>query len=266
MTACRDRIEKLDELFAGGLEDREADELRAHLEGCEGCRAYHDRLWRVEAALERKAMPSRAVDGLERRLLARVQAETPAPSWLERLSPEDRPAQAGRSQRPPWLERLRGLWAGQSWLRIGAPLAAAAALAVLVVALPDRPGSGGGEFRPRAGGTGPAYGVRAHCVGNASAVTGEARPGERLSCPEGSWIQLSVTAPEPVLFTAVAHAPDGRSHDLASRAPVGPGTDVPLPFSTPSLKSWLSGPTRLTVRFESSGGELLAERELVLLP
>ena len=247
MTACRDRIEKLDELFAGGLEDREADELRAHLEGCAGCRAYHDRLWRVEAALERKAMPSRAVDDLERRLLARVapKAEAPAPSWLE---------------------RLRRLWAGPAWLRIGAPLAAAAALAVLVVALPDRPRGGVGEFRPRAGGSGPAYGVRAHCVGSASEVTGEARPGERLSCPEGSWIQLSVTAPEPVLLTAVAHAPDGRTHDLASRQPVGPGPDVPLPFSTPSLKSWLNGPTRLTVRFESSGGELLAERELVLLP
>ena len=246
MNACPDRIAQLDELFTGGLSDREADELRAHVQGCEGCRAYHDRLWKVEAALERRAMPARAASDLERRLLAQMKAQAQV----------------------PWLERLRRAWAEQRWLQIGAPLAAAAALAVIVVALPDRPGEapGPGEFRPRGDPAAPAFGVRAHCIGGGAAVTGEARPGERLVCPEGSSIQLSVTAPEAVWLTAVAHTPAGESHQMAQRVPVGPGADLPLPFSTPSKKTWLSAPTRLTVRFESSGGQVLAERELVLLP
>ena len=245
MNACPDRIAQLDELFTGGLSDREAGELRAHVQGCEGCRAYHDRLWKVEAALERRAMPARAAADLERRLLAQVKAQAHV----------------------PWLERLRRAWAEQRWLQIGAPLAAAAALAVIVVARPDRPAGDPDEFRPRGGApTAPAFGVRAHCIGDAAAITGEARPGERLVCPEGSSIQLSVTAPEAVWLTAVAHAPAGESHQMAQRVPVGPGADLPLPFSTPSSKTWLSAPTPLTVRFESRDGQVLAEREIVLLP
>lgn len=242
MTACREQVEQLEAMFAGDLPEKEADQLRAHLAGCEGCRAYHDRLWQVEAALERRAMPSRAVADLERRLLAQLQTKV------------------------PWTERLRRSWAEQPWLRLGAPLAAAAAVVMLVVFLPQRPGRDAGEFRPRAGGTGPAFGVRAHCIGSAAQVTGEARPGEQLSCPEGSAIQLSVTAPEAALLTATALTPGGETHALAKRVPVAAGTDVPLPFSTPSQRSWLSGPTRLTVRFESEGGEVLAERELTLSP
>jgi len=242
MTACADRIAKLDALFVGDLPAREVDELRAHLAGCDGCRAYHDRLWRAEAALEGRAMPARAMADLERRLLAQVKGK----------------------DRAPWPERFRGFWAERRWLQVGAPLAVATALALLVVVVPrhqpDDP------FRARSGGTGPAFGVRAYCIGPAAAVTGEARPGEQRACPEGSAIQLSVTAPEPVLVTATARGEAGEPQDLAQRVPMGPGVDAPLPFSTPSRKAWLSGPTRLTVRFESAAGQVLAERELRLSP
>ncbi|HVE87570.1 MAG TPA: zf-HC2 domain-containing protein, partial [Myxococcales bacterium] len=247
MTACPDRIAQMDALFLGDLSEQEAEALRAHVAGCEGCRAYHDRLWKVEAALERRAMPARAAASLEARLLAHVaQAPQVAPA------PPAPPAKPAAT----WLERLRALWAEQPWLRVGAPLAAAAALAVLVVALPDRPGTdpNAGLFRPRGNGSAPAFGVRAYCIGSAATVTGEARPGERLTCPEGSSIQLSVTAPEPAKLTAVATTQAGESHDLARDLPVGPGIDAPLPFSTPSRKAWLGGPTRLTVRFESAAG------------
>lgn len=238
MTACADRIPRLDALFLGDLSEQEADELRAHLETCEGCRAYHDRLWKVEAALEKRAMPSRAVDELERRLLARAKAQ-----------PAAEPPQ-------PWWKRR--------WIFLGAPLAAVAAYAVvLLVAIPRR---GPDDFTPRGGEAGPAFGVRAFCIGPSAAVTGEARPGESLSCPEGSAIQLSVTAPQAGRLTAVARAPSGEPQELAKGLPISPGDEAPLPFSTPSRKSWLSGPTRLTVQFESADGKVRAERELTLLP
>lgn len=238
MTACADRIPTLDALFAGDLPEQEAAELRAHLETCEGCRAYHDRLWKVEAALEKRAMPSRAVDELEQRLLARAKSQAAA----------ERPE--------PWWKRR--------WVLFGAPLAAVAAYAVVVlVAIPRR---GQDDFIPRGGEAGPAFGVRAFCIGPGAAVTGEARPGESLSCPEGSAIQLGVTASQAGRLTAVARAPHGEPQELAKDVPISPGPDMPLPFSTPSLKRWLSGPTRLTVQFESADGKVRVERELTLLP
>src|SRR5205814_4358470 len=104
------------------------------------------------------------------------------------------------------------------------------------------------------------------CIGSAATVTGESRPGEHLAWPEGSAIQLSVTAPEAARLTAVARGPSGETHELAQDVPEGPGADTSLPFSTPPQKPWLSGPTTLTVRFESAAGKVLAERELTLLP
>jgi anti-sigma factor RsiW len=238
MTACADRIAALDALFAGDLAEKEADALRSHLQGCDGCRAYHDRLWTVEAALERRAMPSRAVDELEQRLLARAKSQ----------------AQAERPE--PWWKR--------PWVLFGAPLAAVTAMAVVVlVAIPRR---GPDEFQPRGGESAPAFGVRAFCIGPGAAVTGEARPGESLTCPEGSAIQLSVTAAQAGRVTAVARAPSGEPQELAKGVTIAAGADAPLPFSTPSAKSWLSGPTRLTVQFESDDGKVRLERELTLLP
>jgi anti-sigma factor RsiW len=238
MTACADRIPALDALFTGDLPEKEADALRAHLEGCDGCRAYHDRLWKVEAALEKRAMPSRAADDLERRLLARAKAQAPA----------ERPE--------PWWKRR--------WVLFGAPLAAVAACALVVlVAIPRRAPD---EFTPRGGEAGPAFGVRAFCIGPGAAITGQARPGESLACPEGSAIQLSVTAPQAGRLTAVARAPSGEPQELANGVPVSPGADAPLPFSTPSKKTWLNGPTRLTVHFESADGKMRTEREITLLP
>ena len=237
-TACADRIPKLDALFVGDLSDQEAEALRAHLETCDGCRAYHDRLWKVEAALEKRAMPSRAADGLEQRLLARAKAQAPAA----------RPV--------PWWKR--------QWVLFGAPLAAVAAyVLVVLVAVPPH---GPDEFTPRGGETSPAFGVRAFCIGPGAAVTGEARPGESLRCPEGSAIQLSVTAAQAGRLTAVARAPSGEPQELAKGLTISPGADAPLPFSTPSRKTWLSGPTSLTVQFESEDGKVRVERELTLLP
>lgn len=238
MTACADRIPKLDALFTGDLSEREAGELRAHLETCEGCRAYHDRLWKVEAALEKRAMPSRAVDELEQRLLSRAKTQAAA----------ERPE--------PWWKRR--------WVLFGAPLGAVAAyVLVVLVAVPRR---GPDDFTPRGGETGPAFGVRAFCIGPGAAVTAQARPGESLACPEGSSIQLSVTAGQAGRLTAVARAPAGEPQDLAKGLPIPAGTDTPLPFSTPSKKSWLSGPTRLTVQFESEDGKVHVVRDLTLLP
>lgn len=237
MNACADRIPRLDALFAGDLPEREADELRAHLETCDGCRSYHDRLWKVEAALEKRAMPSRAVDEMERRLLARAKAQAAA----------ERPE--------PWWKRR--------WVLFGAPLAAVAMYGLVVIAtIPPRQD----PFTPRGSSTDQVFGVRAFCVGPHEEVTGEAKPGESLACPHGSAIQLAVTASQAGHLTAIARAPSGEPQELAKDVPITPGPDMPLPFSTPSLKRWLNGPTRLTVQFESADGKVRMERELTLLP
>ncbi len=243
---CEDRQAKaaLKALFLGELDAEGHARLRAHAGACAECGASYERLSRVESALEKRVLSQGREALLETQLLARVAAASGA-------------------------ERSRGFSWG--WLRVALPVAACAGLAL--VALPRLQGAGtpGDDgWQARAGGPGSAYGVRAFCVGADGQVRGEARPGGALACPEGAAVQFSYTAPEGVRLSVAAKASSGELLQFFPRegeaAPVAPGVDVPLSFSTPVQGGWLSEPLEVRARFLDARGQVLEETRLTLTP
>lgn len=232
-------------LFLGELEPERYARLREHAKTCAECREAYERLSRVESSLEKRVLPKGREALLEAQLMARVRASEQA------AAPE-----------------RRSFW---DWWKVMLPAAAVAAAAMLVV-LPQVRGArpGEGEWQPRSGGAGSAFGVRAFCVSPEGKVLGEAQPGGRLACPEGGAVQFSYTAPQGVRLSVAAKSPSGEVLQFFPRegeaAPVEPGVDVPLSYSTPVQGGWLSAPLEVRAHFTDEKGQVLGETEVTLTP
>ncbi len=226
-------------LFLGELDAPGHARLRKHAGTCAECGEAYERLSRVESALEKRVLPKEREALLEAQLLARVSASAP--------------------------ER-RFFWSG--W-KVLLPVAAVAAVAMLVV-LPRVRETGEDEWQARSGSKEGAFGVRAFCVSPERGVQGEAKPGEALVCSEGSAVQFSYTAPQAVRLSVTAKAPSGEVLQFFPRdgeaAPVAPGVDVPLEYSTPVQGGWLSAPLEVHARFLGEQGQLLGETRVTLTP
>jgi hypothetical protein len=237
---------ELQALFLGELKARDHARLREHVKACAECLEAYERLSRVESSLEKRALPKSREALLEAQLMERVRA-------------------AERAAAP----EFRTFW---SWLKVAIPVAAVAAVATLVVLPQVRgPGTEGpGEWQARSGSKEGAFGVRAFCVAPNGTVRGEARPGGALACPEGSSVQFSYTSPKGVRLSVAAKSPSGEVLQFFPRegqvAPVEPGVDVPLSYSTPVEDGWLSAPLEVRARFTDENGELLGETQLTLTP
>jgi anti-sigma factor RsiW len=244
---CADSEAKaaLQALFLGELDAQGHGRLRAHAKACAECGAAYEKLSRVESALEKRVLPQQREALLEAQLMARVRA-------AERAAAPER----------------RSFW---EWWKVALPMAAVAAVAMLVV-LPrvQGPGTPGDEWQPRSGSKDGAFGVRAFCVSAQGQVQGEARPGGTLACPEGSAVQFSYTAPEGARLSVAATAPSGEVLQFFPRegeaVPVAPGVDVPLEYSTPVQGGWLSAPLEVRARFVDEKGQLLGETQVRLTP
>jgi hypothetical protein len=245
---CTDAEAKaaLQALFLGELKAHDHARLREHVKACAECLEAYERLSRVESALERRVLPKGREALLEAQLLERVRA-------------------ADRAAAP---ER-RSLWA---WWKVALPVVAVAAVATLVV-LPQVRGrgtAGPDDWQARSGSSEGAFGVRAFCVSPGGEVQGEARPGGALACPEGSAVQFSYTAPKGARLSVAAKSPSGEVLQFFPRegevAPVAPGVDVPLSYSTPVQGSWLSAPLEVRARFTDEKGGLLGETQVTLTP
>lgn len=232
-------------LFLGELKADSHLRLREHAATCEECRAEYERLSRVESSLEKRVLPKGREALLEAQLMARVQA-------AERAAAPER----------------RSFW---DWWKVALPAVAVAAVAMFVVL----PRGGGqkptdGEWGTRKGSTETAYGVRAFCVSAEGKVQGEALPGGKLACPEGASVQFSYTAPEGARLSVAAKSPSGEVLQFFPRegeaAPVTPGVDVPLSYSTPVQGGWLSAPLEVHARFTDEKGRALGETQVVLTP
>jgi anti-sigma factor RsiW len=232
-------------LFLGELEAERHTRLREHAKTCAECREAYERLSRVESTLEKRVLPKGREALVEAQLMARVRA----------------------SERAAAPER-RSLW--DLW-KVMLPAAAVAAVAMLVVLPQVRgPGPAGGEYQARSGAAGSAFGVRAFCVSPEGKVQGEAQPGGRLACAEGAAVQFSYTAPEGARLSVAAKSPSGEVLQFFPRegeaAPVKPGVDVPLSYSTPVQGGWLSGPLEVRARFTDEKGQVLGETQVTLTP
>lgn len=244
---CDNREAKaaLKALFLGELGADEHARLRGHAKTCAECGEMYERLSRVESSLEKRVLAQGRQGLLEAQVLARVKAA------------EKAAAPARRS--------LLDLW------RVALPLAAAAAVAVVV--LPKMGGQeteGQGEWQARKAAEGQAFGVRAFCVSAEGQVAGEAQPGGTLACPEGAAVQFSYTAPEGARLSVAAQSPSGEVLQFfppeGTAAPVTPGVDVPLSNSTPVQGGWLSAPLQVRARFVDEKGGLLGETQVTLTP
>ena len=51
-----------------------------------------------------------------------------------------------------------------------------------------------------------------------------------------------------------------------SQAPVTPGVDVPLSYSTPVQGGWLSAPMEVRAQFTDDKGQVLGETQVMLTP
>jgi hypothetical protein len=232
-------------LFLGELEPERHARLREHAKTCADCREAYERLSRVESSLEKRVLPKGREALLEAQLMARVRASEKA------AAPE-----------------RRSLWDG--W-KVMLPAAAVAAVALLVV-LPrvwgPRPAEG--EWQPRSGGAGSTFGVRAYCVSPGGKVQDEAQPGGRLACSEGAAVQFSYTAPQGARLSVAAKSSSGEVLQFFPRegeaAPVAPGDDVMLSYSTPVQGGWLSEPLEVRARFTDEKGQVLGETEVTLTP
>ncbi len=244
---CKDTEAKaaLRALFLGELEAERHARLREHLKTCAECREAYERLSRVESSLEQRVLPKGREALLEAQLMARLQT-------AERAAAPER----------------RSFW---DWWRVMLPAAAVAAVA-LVVVLPRVRGSGPGEgeWQARSGSAGSAFGVRAFCVAPDGKVQGEAQPGGRLACSEGAAVQFSYTAPAGARLSVAAKSPSGELLQFFPRegeaAPVTPGVDVPLSYSTPVQGGWLSEPLEVRARFTDDKGQVLGETQVTLTP
>lgn len=231
-------------LFLGELEARGHARLSEHARTCAECREAYERLSRVESSLEKRVLPKGREALLEARLMERVQA-------------------AERAAAPA----RRSFWA---WWKVAIPVAVAAAAVVLVVR-PQGSGTGAeGEWQARKGSAEGAFGMRAFCVSSEGKVQGEAQPGGRLACPEGAAVQFSYTAPAGARLSVAADSPSGERLQFFPRegeaAPVTPGVDVPLSYSTPVQGGWLSAPLEVRARFTDDKGQLLGETQVTLTP
>jgi anti-sigma factor RsiW len=250
MTKCGDRQAKqaLEALFRGELDGEGFTRLRAHAAGCGECREAYERLGRVESALEKRALPASREALLEQALFARLgatakPARAPVRAEPKRFFPRFLvPAMAGLAM-------------------------AGVALLVVVPQLRTREP----EWQARGGETGTAaWGIRVFCVGADGQVRGEARPGGRLVCGEGSAVQFSYTAPEAARLTVEATSPEGEPLRFFPQGDTGEqvaaGVDVLLPFSTPVQEGWLAGPLEVRARFEDERGQELSRTHLTLSP
>ena len=241
---CADSEAKaaLQSLFLGELEAEGHGRLRAHAKTCAECGEAYEKLSRVESSLEKRVLPSQREALLEAQLMARVQGA-------------ERAAAQARRPRPFW-----------DWFKVALPAGAVAAVAMLVV-LPRLQAQD--EWGARGAGD-SAYGVRAFCVSAQGQVRGEARPGGTLACPEGAAVQFSYTAPQGARLSVAAKSASGEVLQFFPRegelAPVGPGTDVPLEYSTPVEGGWLAAPLEVRARFVDEKGQLLGETQVKLIP
>jgi hypothetical protein len=246
---CADSEAKaaLQALFLGELEAEGHGRLRAHAKTCAECGEAYEKLSRVESALEKRVLPQQREALLEAQLMARVQAAEGA-------------AASARRPRPFW-----------DWFKVALPVGAAAAVAMLVL-LPRLQGTGTqrDEWWGTRGPGDSAYGVRAFCVSAQGKMQGEARSGETLACPEGAAVQFLYTAPEGARLSVAAKSASGEVLQFFPRegdmAPVAPGTDVPLEYSTPVEGGWLAAPLEVHARFVDEKGQLLSETQVKLIP
>lgn len=206
--------EAIDREFSGEPLDPQA---AAHVETCDECRAYREKLVHVDAVLARGAMGQARQDALEARLFAKL-SEAPVPPA----------APVPLRSRPGFM--------------IGGLLAAIAAVVLVVLAGPLKED----EFAPR-GSKAQSFGVRAFCV-DAGKVVAEARENQTLRCGDGQLVQLSYTAASAAELVI---SMDGDDVVLPKTA-VNSGVDVPLSFSTP-VGEWLQKPRSLKWRFEVKG-------------
>jgi hypothetical protein len=232
-------------LFLGELSAEGHARLREHVKTCAECREGYERLSRVESALEKRVLPKGREALLEEQLMQRVRASEQAATAPER----------------------RSFW---DWWKVALPAVAVAAVALLVVSPRGRGVGPEGEWQARKGSTDSAYGVRAFCVSSEGKVRGEALPGGRLECPEGAAVQFSYTAPQGARLSVAAKSPSGEVLQFFPRegepAPVAPGVDVPLPYSTPVQGGWLSAPMEVRARFTDEKGQVLGETQVTLTP
>jgi anti-sigma factor RsiW len=231
-------------LFVGELDAQGHGRLRAHAKTCAACGEAYEKLSRVESALEKRVLPQQREALLEAQLMARVQA-------AERAAAPER----------------RSFW---GWWKVALPVAAAAAVAVMVLPKVQGTGAPGDEYQARGPKEEAAYGVRAFCVAADGQTQGEARPGGTLACPEGAAVQFSYTAPKGARLSVAAKAASGDVLQFFPRegeaGPVAPGTDMLLEYSTPVQGGWLSAPLEVRARFVDEKGQLLSETQLRLTP
>ncbi|OJT25871.1 hypothetical protein BO221_08505 [Archangium sp. Cb G35] len=251
MTRCGDRQAKqaLEALFRGELDGEGFHRLRAHAAGCAECHEAYDKLGRVESTLEKRALPAGREALLEKELMARLSATA---------KPARAPVRAGRESFFP---------------RFLVPAMAGLAMAgvALLVVVPQLKTRESEEWGARGGETGTAaWGVRVFCVGADGQVRGEARPGGRLVCGEGSAVQFSYTAPEAARLTVEATSPEGEPLRFfppeGTGQEVEAGVDVLLPLSTPVQEGWLAGPLEVRATFEDAQGRPLSKTHLTLTP
>lgn len=247
MTRCGDRQAKqaLEALFRGELDGEGFTRLRAHAAGCGECHEAYDRLSRVESSLEKRALPASREALLEKELFARL----------------------GATAKPVRAPEPRRLF---PWFLVPAMAGLAMAGVALLVVVP-RLRARDSEWQARGGDTGTeAWGIRVFCVGTDGQVTGEARPGGRLVCGEGSAVQFSYTAPEAARLAVEATSPEGEPLRFfpqeGTAEQVAAGVDVLLPFSTPVQEGWLAGPLEVRARFEDERGRELSRTQLTLSP
>ncbi len=229
---CEAARAAMEDQFAGEIAPQQAEHLREHLKTCEVCRERYDRLARVDVVLSKGGLSEQRMDALQARILGTKAATSLAAPVLRQVS--------------------------RGWVTL---LAAAAVL--VVVAIPSWWVLRDDGFTPRGGGT--SWGVRAFCV-NEGKVTGEALAGGTLTCPAGSIVQFTYTAPEAAQLSITLDGTDQRFFPAeAARAEVKAGIDVSLPTSTP-VGEWLTGPQRVTARFTDAHGATLAESTLTVTP
>ena len=113
-------------LAYGALDEVERAATEVHLRSCAACARERDELARLRALIDGPALPAPpvALETLEARVLARLAAPDPVPPRA---------------------------WASRPWVRLGAPLAAAAAVAVATfLMLGGRPGAPTAPASPEA--------------------------------------------------------------------------------------------------------------------
>lgn len=213
---------RIDDLVADGATEAEWVALRAHLAGCDACRAAYDRASRDTAALEAEgsATPRAVRARLEADLFAALEAQAP-------VEADDAPSPA--ALRPP----RRRPW------RVAGMIAAAAAGILLLWSLPTPAPTG--DFAARGGATSDALGLRLLCVeavGAAPRVRAAASSTTRApaTCAQDDRLQITWTlqttdgAGRYVAFFAVDADGAVRWYWPRGEAALAPpGVDVPLP-------------------------------------